>query len=307
MRETGVPNNLILGQKIVDAALARLAANRNHSTYLFFGTIDTHAPWIARRPWIDIYSPNYKGPFQEFATPQELGFKPDSMGCSIIPPAPEVERLRAIYDSAISYQDQQLGRVVAQLQDWGIWDQTLFVVTADHGEEMFEDRRCGHGGSLRDSLIRVPLIVHDPSRFPGGTVVEQGAEGVDLMPTFLDAMGAKIGDAVQGESLVGIARGQGRGWERPSYSSMYEYAHAMRIGRWKIVVGPTGILMIDDLVADPGETADVTATHPVERRMLTDNLGVFLALRGQWKKRAWGVTTSITHQGAAALDDLVIP
>jgi len=297
MREANV-NGLIYGKTIVDLALARLDASRSRPTYLFFGTIDTHSPWIARKPWIETYSPNYKGPFQEYATPQELGFKPSSMGCSVIPPEPEIERLRAIYDSAISYQDQLLGQVIAKLKDWGIWDQTLFVVTSDHGDEFFEDLRCGHGGSLRDSLVRVPLLIHDPARF-AGIAFDEGAEAVDLLPTILEALQQPVPGAVQGESLLA----RGRDWARPSYASQYEYAHAMRIGRWKIVVGPQGLMSVVDLVADPAEGADVTAKHPVERRLLTDNLGTFLALRTQWKKRVWGVTTNVTAAGATALDE----
>jgi len=307
MREAGVPNGVIYGQKIVDAALARFDAHRDQPLYLFLGTIDTHSPWIARHPWIETYSPRYSGPFKDFATAKDLGFKPSSMGCSVIPPPADIERLRAIYDSAISYHDQQVGRVVAQLKSWGIWDQTMLVITADHGEELFEDRRCGHGGSLRDSLVRVPLLVHDPARFPGGTVIEEGAEGVDLMPTLLEAVGAPGVAASQGESLVALAQGAGRGWPRPSYASMYEYAHAMRIGRWKVRVGKLGTPIVGDLSADPAETTDLARVRPVERRMLTDNLGLFLALRMQWKKHAWGVTTNVTHAGAAALDEVQTP
>ncbi|MBA2538336.1 MAG: sulfatase, partial [Deltaproteobacteria bacterium] len=304
MREANVANGVIYGKTIVDLALSRLDANRERPTYLFFGTIDNHSPWLARKPWIDTYSPGYKGPFQDFAPPEALGFKPSAMGCSVVPPPPEIDRLRAIYDSAISYQDEQLGRVVAKLKDWGIWDQTLFVITSDHGDEFFEDMRCGHGGSLRESVVRVPLLVHDPARFPAA-VIDEGVESVDVMPTILEALDRPIPDAVQGESL--ISRVRNRGWARPSYASQYEYAHAMRVGRWKLTVGPSGIPLIVDLVADPNETADVTRKHPVERRMLTDNLGMFLALRGQWKKRAWGVTTSITRAGAAALDEAKTP
>ena len=307
MRETGVDNGIIYGDKILAAALGRLDANRDRATYLFFGTIDTHGPWIARKPWIDIYSPAYHGPFQNFATAQDLGFKPGSMGCGIIPPPAEIERLRAIYDSAISYQDRLIGQLVAQLKAWGIWDQTMLVVTADHGEEMFEERRCGHGGSLRDSLIRVPLIIHDPSRFPGGTTIDEGAEGVDVMPSLLESIGAPAVDAVQGESLAGLAQGVGRGWARSSYASMYEYAHAMRIGRWKARVGQGGVPIVTDMVADPGERIDRAGSRPVERRMLTDNLGLFLALRAQWKKTRWGVPTNITSDGAASLDQASTP
>jgi arylsulfatase A-like enzyme len=304
MHETGVENNAIFGQTIVDAALAQLGKHRDQPAYLFLGTIDTHGPWIARKPWIDIYSPGpYRGPFQEFGTAKELGIHAGSMGCSIIPPPEDVERLRAIYDSAVSYHDQQLGRLVAKLKAWGIWDQTMLIVTADHGEELFEDTRCGHGGSLRDTLLRVPLLVHDPARFPGGAIIDEGAEGVDLLPSILAAVGRPQFAAEQGDALEPLAEGVGRGWVRPSYASMYESAPAMRIGRWKARIGRTGVPLVDDLVADPGETKDLTADHPVERRMLTDNLGLFLALRWQWKKAAWGVTTNVTAAGAAALDE----
>jgi arylsulfatase A-like enzyme len=308
MRETGVENNLIYGQKIVDAALAQLDKHRDGPTYLFMGTIDTHGPWVARKPWIDIYSPGpYHGPFQEFGTAKDLGFKPGSMGCSIIPPPADVERLRAIYDSAVSYHDLQVGRLVAKLKSWGIWDQTMLIITADHGEELFEDVRCGHGGSLRDSLVRVPLLVHDPARFPGGTIVDEGVEGVDLLPTMLTALGRPPLAAAQGEPLEPLAQGAGRGWPRPSYASMYEYAHAMRIGRWKARVARSGVPVIDDLVADPGETHDLAAQHPVERRMLTDYLGLFLALRTDWKKGVYGVVNAMTPEGAAALDEATTP
>lgn len=308
MRETGVENGIIYGQKIVDAALGQLDKRRSDPTYLFLGTIDTHGPWIARKPWIDIYSPGpYSGPFQEFGTAKDLGFKPGSMGCSIIPPKEDVERLRAIYDSAVSYHDKQVGRLVDQLKSWGIWDQTMLVITADHGEELFEDRRCGHGGSLRDSLTRVPLLIHDPSRFPGGTIVDEGAEGVDLLPTMLAALDAPVVPSVQGQPLEPLAQGLGKGWPTPSYASMYEYAHAMRIGRWKARVGKGGNPIIGDMVEDPGETKDLSAAKPVERRMLTDALGLFLALRTQWNKRAWGPVTNVTPAGAAALDEVTTP
>ena len=58
-----------------------------------------------------------------------------------------------------------------------------------------------------------------------------------------------------------------------------------------------------DMAADPGETTNKAGTHPVERRMLTDNLGMFLALRTQWRKAEWGVVTSVTPAGARALDE----
>jgi len=308
MREPGVVGGIVYGQTVVNAALAQLERHRDQPAYLFLGTVDCHSPWIVRRPWIDIYSPPpYNGPFQEFGTAKELGLKPTSMGCSKVPPKRDIERLIAIYDSAISYQDRELGRLIGQLKSWGIWDETMLILTADHGEELFEFGQCGHGSSLRDLLIRVPLLIRDPARFPGGTIVDEGAEAVDLLPTVLEAVGAPPAAAGQGRSLIPLAQGAGRGWAQPSYSSMFEYAHAVRIGRWKIRVTNSGAPIVNDLVDDPIERTDVAGLRPVERRMLTDHAGVFLALRGVWSKREWGVTTNLTPGGAVTLDGTMTP
>jgi arylsulfatase A-like enzyme len=307
MREPAAVGGIVYGQTVVSAALGQLERHRDHPAYLFLGTVDCHSPWIVRRPWIDIYSPPpYDGPFQEFGTAKELGLKPTSMGCSKVPPKRDIERLVAIYDSAISYQDRELGRLIAQLKSWGIWDQTMLIITADHGEELFEFGQCGHGSSLRDLLIRVPLLIHDPARLPGGTIVDEGAEAVDVMPTVLEAIGEPPG-AAQGRSLIPLAQGRGRGWAQPSYASMFEYAHAMRIGRWKIRVPQSGTPIVNDLVEDPIERTDVAVARAVERRMLTDHVGLFLALRRVWSKREWGVSTNLTPEGAVALDGTMTP
>jgi hypothetical protein len=81
----------------------------------------------------------------------------------------------------------------------------------------------------------------------------------------------------------------------------------MRIGRWKLRVGPRGTPLLGDMAADPGETRDAAPGHPVERRMMTDNLGLFLALRAQWRKAGWGVVTNVSPAGASALDGASTP
>ena len=266
----GKANTIIPGDAVVDAALAQLEKHRDGPMYLFIGTSD------------------------------------ETRACPASPPpAAELERLTASYDAAVTATDVQVGRLVQRLQSWGIWDQTLLVVTADHGEELFEDGRCGGSGSLRESLWRVPLLVHDPGRFPGGTVVDEGADAIDLTPTVLAALGRPGPD--DGEPLESLAQGLDRGWARPSFAAMASGAYALRVGRWKLRVGGNGVPVIGDLAADPGETHDYAAARPVERRMLTDQLGLLLPLRAHWKKAAWGVTTNMTAEGAAALDDASTP
>jgi arylsulfatase A-like enzyme len=303
MREKNVTNGIVLGKSVVDAALAKLHGSLDQPTFLFLGTVDTHGPYIARHPWLEKYDPGpYHGPFQEYGTAFDLGISPTQMGCQKIPPDRDIQRLRAIYDSAVSYQDARLGDFVSQLEKWGIYDQTLLIVTADHGEEMFEHGRCGHGEALTDTLLHVPLLVHYPARFPGGAVVDEGAEGIDLVPTILDAIGAPPLHQAQGWSLRAAAFGVGRGWAEPSYASFFELGHAMRLGTWKAIVGRTGVPQVFDLAADPWEQTDVAAQHPIERRFLTDALGLFLAERKVWRKADWGVVTNMTPRAALELD-----
>jgi choline-sulfatase len=302
MREPTVKSGVLFGDKIVSAALGRFEAHRAEPTFLFLGTVDSHAPWIARKPWIDRYSPGpYDGPFKDFGDAVALGFRAGSMGCANIPAPKDIDRLRAIYQSTISYSDDLIGKLIAQLKIWNVWDETMLIITADHGDELFEHRRCGHGGSLRETLVRVPLLIHYPAQFPAA-VVDEGAEGVDLVPTILEALAAPPLASAQGASLRPLAAGANRGWAWPSYASQYEYAHAMRLGRWKIVVNVRGEAEIFDVVADPYENEDRSLTHTVERQMLADHLGLFLATRARWQKARWGVVSNLTSEGAEALD-----
>src|SRR5690606_25492808 len=110
MREKGVVNGVRSGADVLKAALARLDARKAEPALLFLGTVDTHGPWIARKPWIDTYDgpQPYTGPFQTHGTMKELGIRRGKMGCSKVPPQRDIERLRAIYDSAVSYHHERL-------------------------------------------------------------------------------------------------------------------------------------------------------------------------------------------------------
>lgn len=271
--------------------------------FLFIGTIDNHKPWIARKPWIDRYDTEpYDGPHKDGVFPAGLGMAPNSMRCDKMPTPRDLARINAIYDSDISYQDDQLGKLYRALEDWGIARETLIIVTADHGEEMWEHGICGHGATLRETVLRVPLLMHYPARIPGGQVIDEGADGVDLLPTVLDALGRPALERGQGESLIPLTRGVGRGYPRPSFASQYQYAYAMRIGPWKARISRAGVAAIYNVVDDPLEKRELTAERPIERRFLTDALSIFMVYRRQWKKRDWGVVSNMSPRAAMELD-----
>lgn len=303
MREGIAVRNSIPSEKIVDISLGYFEKHyENGPVFLFIGTIDTHKPWIGRQPWLNEYDPGpYKGKHQKAAWPGDLGLVKGSMRCVRMPKPRDLQRIQAIYDSNVSYQDQQLGRFLDRLKEWGIADETMLIVTADHGEELWEVGRCGHGASVRETLVRVPLLIHYPPLFPGRVVVE-GTEGVDVLPTILDAVGRDSFDSAQGKSLIALAQGAEGGYPTPSYASQYEYAHVMRLANWKYRVGRPSDVEFYDLHTDPEEMNDVVGKHPIAQRFVADALELFLVFRHRWKKRLWGVTSNMTERAACELE-----
>lgn len=266
--------------------------------FLYLGSIDTHVSWRAKEPWISKYSPGYAGRFKKEAS--GLDVEKIAKGTLKITDA-DKRHIIAIYDSNVSYQDDLIGKLRTQLEAWGIAGDTMLVITADHGDEQWESGRVGHGGSLAESLIRVPLIIYYPPLFPAGTILE-GADTIDILPTLLDAMGMQAPVEAQGESLIPLAQGVGRGYPRPSFASQYEDWHAMRLANWKIKAGGTSVKLYD-VETDPYEQKDLASERPIERRFVTDAMSTFLVHQLQWKKSRWGVASNHLPQLAADLEN----
>jgi choline-sulfatase len=216
----------------------------------------------------------------------------------------EKEHVRALYDSNVSYQDDLLGKLVEKLQGWGIWDQTMLIVVADHGDEQWEDGRVGHGGSERETLLHVPLMIHYPPLFPAGRVTE-GTEAIDIVPTLADALGVATDPEWQGWSLLPVANGAAGGYPWMSFSSQYENAHAGRIGHWKLkLLGPSTPKLYD-LEKDPGEREDLYGRPQDEigARLLLDPMWMLRQWNVEWKKAQWGNADDVSSRFAADLGE----
>jgi arylsulfatase A-like enzyme len=287
------------GEDVWRAAAASLESHHDRPFFLYLGFVDTHVSWRAHEPWIGRYDREpYTGPFKKMASDPDVD--KIAVGKMKITDRDRV-RIIALYDSDVSYQDDLIAKVRDKLAAWGVAGDTMIVITGDHGDEMWEDGRLGHGGSLHETLVHVPLLIDYPPLFPPGTVVAEGVETIDILPTLIDALGGKIPDGMQGDSLIGLAQGVGRGYPRPSVSSQYEDAHAMRLGDWKIVVRSGGAVRVYDCTNDHLEKNDLAASRPIERRFLTDAMSTFLLHQKEWKKRRWGVAS---NQSSHFADDL---
>ncbi len=117
-------------------------------------------------------------------------------------PPPYLDLARDSYDDCLGYLDEQLGELFDGLQRRGLLDQTLVIVTSDHGEGLGEHNLFGHGESLYRTEIRVPLVIRLPSALHPSSVVGETVSLRDLPATIVDLLGLGARSPFPGDSLA---------------------------------------------------------------------------------------------------------
>ncbi|HEX5061656.1 MAG TPA: sulfatase-like hydrolase/transferase [Kofleriaceae bacterium] len=285
------------GADVVDKGISFITPKKDQPWFLYLGLIDTHVTWRAKSPWMEKYDGGYKGKF-------ETSYGDDGPGGSNGKGLSEKEQnhVRALYDSNVSYQDDLLGKLVEQLQTWGIYDKTMIIITADHGDEQWEENdRVGHGGSQRETLVHVPMLIHYPPLFPA-TKVHGGTEGIDIVPTLADALGVAFDPEWQGTSLLPLAQGNDA-YPLLAMSSAYENMHAGRIGHWKLQLKGGGAPRLWNLAKDPDERNDLWGKSHIGARLLLDPMWILRGWNVEWKKSQWGNAASVSSRFASDLGE----
>ena len=121
----------------------------------------------------------------------------------------DLQRLMDLYDGEIRYTDDAVGALFAELQNLGAYDDTLIIVTADHGDEFNEHEALGHQAKLYDELIRVPLIIKCPG-LDEGVLIDHQAQLLDIAPTILGFLGIERPKSFQGTSLMSLTHRKSR-------------------------------------------------------------------------------------------------
>jgi arylsulfatase A-like enzyme len=169
------------------------------------------------------------------------------------------ERLQGLYDATVGHADGIVARFLELLRQRGMYDQSIIVITADHGEEFHEHGRWGHGKSLYDELVRVPLVMRGPG-IGAGRAVEEPVMLVDVMPTLAKLVGFGGRDTWEGVSVDALVI------ERMAYAELIregglESYMAYRGGRKYIettpALGQAAVPELYDLKSDPGETKNL--------------------------------------------------
>lgn len=213
--------------------------------------IDAALAWLSGRPsrpffmWVHLFDPHH--PY--------------------LPPEPYRQRFaKSPYDGEVAYADAQLGRLVAWLDAQGLRQQTLVIVTSDHGEGLGDHGEDQHLLFLYDSTLKVPALFSWPGRLPAGARVLGQFRSVDFVSTALELLGLK-GAVTSGNSRAEALRTGARIADNESYAeSLYGQLHfgwaplrALRGEGWKFIDAPRAELY--RLVEDPGEHQNLIQTR----------------------------------------------
>lgn len=170
--------------------------------FMFINYLDPHDPYTARQPWSDAFhtsTSNINGRLRDGAGDtlwQWIAQKSKSLS-----PA-DVQRLRELYDAEVRYADNQIARLLAFIKDAGWEENTVVVITGDHGELFGEHGLFTHLLGCYEAELRVPLIVRSPAFKQRGVLVNDLVEGVDVPPTILTLAGLDVPEKYVGRVLL---------------------------------------------------------------------------------------------------------
>ena len=201
---------------------------------------------------------------------------------------------RARYLAIVRYVDDEIARLVDGLKSRGLWQDTLFVLTSDHGDEFFDHGHRFHGSTLYEEMVHVPLIMHVPGIKQRTIEVPVGQ--MEVAPTMLELLGKKVPQQYQGRSRTEeILTGRPAPIE-PVYFEVFpdsNYAGhqvGLRLGDLKLIYRITeNIFELYDLSSDPRERDNVYDTHPEApglRALLSGYVDHHLFALGQGKSGA---------------------
>ena len=210
------------------------------------------------------------------------------------PPEPHASRHEGRpYDGEVAWSDELVGRLDVALARLGLREETLLVVTSDHGEGLGDHGETLHGFFTYESTLAVPFIVRGPGVRPG-TRLSGTVRLVDVFPTVLDLLGVAVpaGTQLDGTSLAGALRAERALEEHPVYAeSLVPLLHfgwsdlrVLREGRWKYIQAPRPELY--DLRNDPGERTNLANAEAPRATALRAALGRFLDAERRATKQA---------------------
>jgi arylsulfatase A-like enzyme len=284
-----------------------LERDRDRPFFLYVHTLDPHSPYAPTREAAAKFaagvtrpklSPETEARLDKMAAdlaeatgkpaPVDVGSQVwvQALKKGIVESTPKMlEDLIALYDAEVYHNDIYFGELLDYLRESGLYDNTLIVFVADHGEEFLDHGDWTHGHTLYREQLQVPLIMRfpeDPSS-PRGRTVDGLARQIDIAPTVADYLGVRAPAGTQGSSLLPMAFGVGAAREpRRGYAHLKldaSFGESFFDGRWKLICTDVESIncQLYDLDRDPLEVNDLAAAYPWRVAELTDQMRSYLA------------------------------
>ncbi len=274
--------------------------NKDKRFFAYVHTIDPHVPYDPPEQFLSMYKKGeYKGQVAPRKTPELLA------EAKRVPPKvtfndADKQYLKDLYDGEVSYHDHYLGLFIDRLKKVGLYDDTIFVVTADHGEELDEHGSWGHGHSVYQELLWIPYLVRLPGVVPAGARIKQATSSMSIFPTVLEAAGVRAPNTLEDQSVLSWLRGGAPPAVPVAFSDFLDDRRVIRAGRWKLILRGLNETFFD-LESDPTEQKELErGSHPIAARYAAIVIGQFLGARDRrsWLKGEQGQGTKLERENA---------
>jgi len=185
-----------------------------------------------------------------------------------------------LYDACVLWADANLGMLINKLQDLGLYDHTILIVTADHGQGLEGDEGGpGHMGKPYRARIHVPLLLHLPGAIPAGLVLDANVQTIDIVPTVLDLLGFPANRQFQGMTLLPLIRNQTYDvYRERSVFSIGECSQdaAMVKGNW-FLFNDNGNASLTYLPTGPGQRQNLAVEQEALFKTLAEEMARYVA------------------------------
>jgi arylsulfatase A-like enzyme len=254
--------------------------------FLFVHYFDVHFDYAPPQPYRDMFDPDYTGTVsaRNFFYNEDIN---PNMSRN------DLDHVIALYDGEIRFVDEHIGKLLDLLKENCLDQNTILIITSDHGDEFFEHGHKGHQYTLYDEVLRIPLIIHWPGHLPEGKTATGMAGIIDIMPTVLDLAGINPPDTMMGTSLRTRIFGDDSGHSRSLLGELHcwdsdSHLFSLRTETAKIIYDSAhDKTAVYDLEKDPGEHRDVAddAGSRTPRKELEQQLHAALEHAEQEKKK----------------------
>ena len=241
----------------VYAAWQKWLAGRGEGAFFTFVHLwDVHFDYIPPAPFDKQFDPDYSGQVTGkdfFVDPKINAGMPER----------DKQHIIALYDGEIAWTDSFIAKMRADLEQAGLLENTVIVITSDHGEELFDHGGKGHRLTLFDEVLHIPLVVRYPASLPRNVRIAAETASIDVGPTLLELAGLPAATDVFGTSLVHFARDPKSLHPRRAVSELASVGRNMRSVR------TLDSKMVDDVARSLGYFFDL-AQDPRELAPRTD-------------------------------------